>query len=103
MLSSDKQPAPLFVTATVSIPTSEPSCLRFYHTHSPYSHCSTALISLTSVPCKPMLGKIAAGIHAMLRRMRGQPFSCEVKYDGLRAQIHMIKGAGRVSMCSRDT
>ena len=54
-----------------------------------------------SVPCKPMLGKIAAGIHAMLRRMRGQPFSCEVKYDGLRAQIHMVKGVEGYRVFSR--
>ena len=54
-----------------------------------------------SVPCKPMLGKIAAGIHAMLRRMRGQPFSCEVKYDGLRAQIHMVKSQDGYRVFSR--
>ena len=54
-----------------------------------------------SVPCKPMLGKIAAGIHAMLRRMRGQPFSCEVKYDGLRAQIHLVKGVDGYRVFSR--
>ena len=54
-----------------------------------------------SVPCKPMLGKIAAGIHVMLRRMRGQPFSCEVKYDGLRAQIHLVKGQDGYKVFSR--
>ena len=42
-------------------------------------------------PCKPMLGKISKGLHDMLKRLRGEAFSCEIKYDGLRAQIHLLK------------
>ena len=51
-------------------------------------------------PCKPMLGKISKGLHDMLRRLRGDAFSCEIKYDGLRAQIHLLSD-GRYRLFSR--
>ena len=51
-------------------------------------------------PCKPMLGKISKGLHDMLRRLRGHAFSCEIKYDGLRAQVHLMR-SGEYRLFSR--
>ena len=36
----------------------------------------------------------------MLKRLRGQAFSCEIKYDGLRAQIHLLRN-GEYRLFSR--
>jgi hypothetical protein len=52
------------------------------------------------IPMKPMLGKITRGIDDALSLLYGQPFTCQVKYDGLRAQIHMTNN-GQIHVFSR--
>ncbi|KAK9865080.1 hypothetical protein WJX84_011403 [Apatococcus fuscideae] len=42
------------------------------------------------VPLKPMLAKITEGIPDALKQLKGQAFLAEYKYDGQRAQIHLL-------------
>lgn len=37
-----------------------------------------------------MLAKISEGIPDAIRQLRGAPFLAEYKYDGTRAQIHLL-------------
>lgn len=55
----------------------------------------------TGVPLKPMLAKITEGIPDALRQMGTTPFLAEHKYDGQRAQIHLLTG-GEVKVFSRN-
>lgn len=52
------------------------------------------------VPLMPMLGSITRDLGEMLTKLQGRDFSCEVKYDGQRAQIH-CDDRGKVSIFSR--
>ncbi|OCH96116.1 ATP-dependent DNA ligase [Obba rivulosa] len=55
-----------------------------------------------AVPLKPMLAKPTKAIGEVLDRFENKRFTCEYKYDGERAQVHLVED-GTVSVFSRNS
>jgi len=54
------------------------------------------------LPVAPMLAKPTKAIGEVLRRLAGQAFTMEYKYDGERAQVHLLEN-GTVKIFSRNS
>mmetsp|Transcript_41029 Transcript_41029/g.162277 ORF Transcript_41029/g.162277 Transcript_41029/m.162277 type:complete len:741 (-) Transcript_41029:66-2288(-) len=65
-----------------------------------WRNCLTDVPVRPGIPMKPQLGKITRDAGALLKRFEGAEVSCEMKYDGQRAQLHVLEN-GSVRVFSR--
>lgn len=62
---------------------------------------ATGCQSKISIPLRPMLAQPSKGTEEVLKKFADHKFTCEFKYDGERAQIHMSK-TGQTYIFSRN-
>jgi len=55
------------------------------------------------LPVKPMLAKATNAVQEVLDKFEGRQFTCEYKYDGERAQVHVMDGGKTVRIFSRNS
>lgn len=70
--------------------------------HSGIAGAKAACHLLPGIPVTPMLAKPTKGIGEVLSRFEGVKFTCEWKYDGERAQVHILDN-GTVKIFSRNS
>ncbi|KAL3133936.1 hypothetical protein ABBQ32_008384 [Trebouxia sp. C0010 RCD-2024] len=68
----------------------------------PISELKQRVAFVVGVPVKPMLAKPTMGVSEVLDKFQDIEFTCEYKYDGERAQVHISEG-GKVSIYSRNS
>ncbi|XP_030372883.1 DNA ligase 1 [Scaptodrosophila lebanonensis] len=74
-----------------------PAILK-YNIEDLHKHCPMH----PGMPLKPMLAQPTKGVHEVLERFSGMHITCEWKYDGERAQIH-LNDKGEISIFSRNS
>ncbi|VEU23427.1 DEKNAAC104615 [Brettanomyces naardenensis] len=66
------------------------------------SHVAEHCTLKPGIPVKPMLAKPTKSISEIMDTLQGQTFTCEYKYDGERAQIHLMPN-GDMRVYSRNS
>ena len=64
-------------------------CNLYFNSKNNCRSWARSCASRRALPVKPMLAKATGGISEVLDKFAGQPFTCEYKYDGQRAQVHL--------------
>jgi len=67
----------------------------------PLQHLYKACSLTPGIPVEPMLAKPTKSIQEVLKRLNGVKFTCEYKYDGERAQVHLLPD-GKTKVFSRN-